>query len=555
MTEQEKIIYLLSKKETRVALCEHRLDLFAFYYFREFFTFKSQDFHLLWYKQAMMEENMLNVWFRESWKTAIIWVIYIIHCIVYHKYYFITFYCFDALKARAKTLNIANTLKINRYIKEDFWYLFRDSKTSINRTDTDAMQEQKKVEEFVTTNWIKLKAMSMGSSPRWELFLDKKWIPRRPDLVILDDIDIDKSVKTTSVIDSNYAFITWEVMWGIADYGKIMFLWNIIWEDWVIPRLIEAQSDNPDWIVSNIPLVNDADEIRWKDKFVWTDEEAKEINKDIEDPKLHITSLAAKLRTQGLNAFNSNYRNKPYQIIWEPVFDQNNVSKLKEVSPITWFNIVINKITTRLNIYDNCYLTEPLVVWIDVWGWIGKDYTEMEFRSITGVLVATWSSNMIKPWFISDVLTEINDRIKIDLYRNALVIENNNHWHVVIDRLRTDNNYLYRLLFRKNSDGSARFKSTMTLGWTTSWPSKDVLIEDLWLLVDNGKYWREIEELAKSFKKKKFDIDYRVTKSFKSQLRSYIIDDDWKKNAQNGSFDDKIIAWALVQQGLRYYKV
>ena len=283
MTEQEKIIYLLSKKETRVALCEHRLDLFAFYYFREFFTFKSQDFHLLWYKQAMMEENMLNVWFRESWKTAIIWVIYIIHCIVYHKYYFITFYCFDALKARAKTLNIANTLKINRYIKEDFWYLFRDSKTSINRTDTDAMQEQKKVEEFVTTNWIKLKAMSMGSSPRWELFLDKKWIPRRPDLVILDDIDIDKSVKTTSVIDSNYAFITWEVMWGIADYGKIMFLWNIIWEDWVIPRLIEAQSDNPDWIVSNIPLVNDADEIRWKDKFVWTDEEAKEINKDTQN--------------------------------------------------------------------------------------------------------------------------------------------------------------------------------------------------------------------------------------------------------------------------------
>ena len=158
-TEKEKINYLLSKKETRIALCENRLDLFAFYYFREFFTFQTKPFHRQWYEDAMKDKNILNIWFRESWKTAILWIIYIVHCIVYMKNYFICFYCFDALKARAKTLNIANVLKINRYIKDDFWYLFKDTKTDINRTNNDAMQEQKKVEEFVTTNWIKLKAL------------------------------------------------------------------------------------------------------------------------------------------------------------------------------------------------------------------------------------------------------------------------------------------------------------------------------------------------------------------------------------------------------------
>lgn len=547
-TNEEKIKYLLSKKETRIPLCEYRLDLFAFYYFREFFTFKTQEFHLQWYKDALTSKNILNIWFRESWKTAILWVIYIIHCIVYQKYYFICFYCFDALKARAKTLNIANTLKINRYLKEDFWYLFKDDKTTINRADTDAMQEQKKIEEFVTTNWVKVKAFSMGSTPRWELFLDKKWVPRRPDLVVMDDIDVDKSVKNTTVIDWNFAFVTWEVMGWIATYWKIVFLWNIIWEDWVIPRLLAQQIDNPSWLVRNTPLINDDDEILWKEKFVWTDEEAEKINSTIADKDLFVASLAERLRDQGLNAFNSNYRNKPYQIIWDPVFDHNNLAKLKEIAPIAWFTIIINSIPTRLQIYNNCYKDEPVVLWWDIWGWIWKDYSEFEMRSEDWRLVATWSCNTLKPWFLWDVLTEINDRIGIDFYNNWLVIENNNHGHVVIDRLRTDNPYLYRLLFRKNKDWNARFGSSMTLGWTTSWSSKEVLIWDLWLLIDNNA--TEVDN-----PKEKVKNLFEVTKSIKSQMRTYIIDDDWAYNAQSGAFDDKVIACALVQQGLRYFRI
>lgn len=533
-TNKEKIKYLLSKKETRIPLCEKRLDLFAMHYFREFMTHKTKDFHKQWYIDALQDKNILNVWFRDSWKTAIFGLVYIIWCICYQKYYFIVFYAFEKDKAKSKTLNIVNLLKANKFIKEDFWYLFKDNKVDTTRKDNDSMQEQKTIDEFITTNWIKVKAMSMNMSPRWEQFVNKKGQVIRPELVLLDDIDVIKSVRNIEVIDNNYHFITWEVMWGISNNGKIVFLWNIIWEDWVIPRLLRDQIANPWWIVSDTPLINENEEIVWPEKFVWTDEERDVINAEISDKRKHVVSLQSKLHDQGLNAFNSNYRNKPYQIIGDPVFVPENVQKLKDLSPISWFNITVNWITTRLQIYNNCYQKEPLIVGIDMWGWIGKDYTEMTFKNANRDLVATWSCNTLKPWFISDVLTEINDRIGMDFYRNAIVPENNNHGHVFIDRLRTDNPYLYRLLFRKNTDWSAKFKSTVTLGWTTSWPSKEILIWDLWIDVDNWVC--------------------EVTKEIKSQMRTYIIDEDWKYNAQYGAYDDKIISYALADQWCRYFK-
>jgi len=61
MTDEEKIKYLLSKQVTRKALCEHRLDLFAFYYFREFFSYKTEDFHRKWYDMAMSNKNLLVI--------------------------------------------------------------------------------------------------------------------------------------------------------------------------------------------------------------------------------------------------------------------------------------------------------------------------------------------------------------------------------------------------------------------------------------------------------------------------------------------------------------
>ncbi len=533
-TERERINYLLSKKETRVALCEERLDLFAFYYFRQFFTHKTKDFHFEWYKDALEDKNILNIWFRDSWKTAILWLIYIIYCICYSKYYFIVFYAFEKDKAKAKTLNIVNLLKSNKFIKEDFWYLFKDNKVDTTRKDNDSMQEQKTIEEFITTNWIKVKAMSMNMSPRWEQFVNKKWEVVRPELLVLDDIDINKSVRNIEVIDNNYAFVTWEIMWWVWVWWKIIFLWNIIWEDWVIPRLLKYQKDNDSWIVRETTLIDENESIRWPEKFVWTDEEANRINEEITDKRYYVVSLESKMKDQWLNAFNSNYRNQPYQIIWDPVFTQENVNKLKEISPISWFNITVNWITTRLQIYNNCYKDEPLIVWIDVWWGIWKDFTEFTFKNSKKDLVATWSSNKIKPWFIWEVLTDINDRIWFDFYRNAIVIENNNHWHVVIDRLRTDNPYLYRLLFKKNTDWSAKFKSSVTLGWTTSWPSKEILIWDLIVDIDN--------------------LETVVTKDIKSQMKTYIIDEDWKYNAQYGAFDDKIISYALADQWTRYFR-
>ena len=538
MTDEEKIKYLLSKQVTRKALCEHRLDLFAFYYFREFFSYKTEDFHRKWYDMAMSNKNLLVIWFRWSWKTSIFWLIYIIHCIVYKKYDFIVFYCFDAIKARAKTMNIVNLLKMNRFIKEDFWYLFKDAKSATSRKWIDDMQEQKTMEEFITTNWIKVKAMSMWSSPRWEIFINEKEQPIRPQLVLLDDIDIDKSIRNIQVIDWNYSFITWEVMWGIDDaVWKIVFLWNIIWEDWVIPRLKEAQADNPSWIVDDIPLINEAEEILWEDKYVWTDKQAEEENAQIVDRNIKKVSLEDKLRTQWQNAFNSNYRNKPYRIIWDPVFDLWNVSELELLSPITTFNLTAWNKVSKLLIFNNKYKDEPTIVWIDIWAWRQQDFTDMTFLDDKSKLVARWRNNEVDFKYIAAILTEINDRIWIDFYRGWIVVENNNYWHAVIDRL-WDNSYLSWLLYRQKQINNINHSTTKILWWGTDTVSKEIMITELSIAIDN----------------KSIQID----KVIKSELNSYIQEKDessWRISyqAQIKCHDDSVISYALALQGLKSF--
>ena len=528
------ILTLLSNKTTRKILCKNRLDVFAYYYFREFFTFETGDFHRRWYKMALEDKNLLIIGFRGSAKTSILWLIYLIHCICYHSYDFICFYCFDIQKAKSKTMNIANMLKINRYIKEDFWYLYKDLKTDINRAGVDNMQELKKIEEFVTTNGIKVKAMSIWSSPRWELFINAQEVPIRPELIVMDDIDIDKSVKNVQVIDNTEAFITWEVMGWMADNWKIIFLGNIIWEDWVIPRLIKAQSSNEDWFVDDVPLINDKEEIIWKDKYVWTDKEANLINADIPDPKLRKTSLESLLRKQGINAFNSNYRNKPYRIIWNPVFNLDKVAELKVLTPITWFNLTAWWKRSRLQIFNNKYKDEALIVWVDIWGWIKKDYTDITFLNDKKQLMARWRSNEIKFNYIADILTEINDRIGIDFYRNWLVVESNNFWHTVIDRLR-DNPYLYSLLYRRKAIWNIRNRTSLSVWWGTDGSSKEIMISDLGVEIDNG--------------------DIQIDSTIKSELNSYIQDDDWAYNAQIWCHDDSVISYALAVQWVKSFNI
>jgi hypothetical protein len=95
--------------------------------------------------------------------------------------------------------------------------------------------QKKSIPEFITSNHIKVKASSIWESPRGEIFFYDK--PYRPDLVILDDIDTEKTVYSITQIEKNYNWIKWELFWSLQKNSRIIFLWNIIKNDWIVPRL------------------------------------------------------------------------------------------------------------------------------------------------------------------------------------------------------------------------------------------------------------------------------------------------------------------------------
>ena len=68
--------------------------------------------------------------------------------------------------------------------------------------------------EFVTTNEIRVKAMSIGKTPRGLLYKTSDGA-FRPDLVGLDDIDTMKTVSNPRLVTKAYDFIKNEIVGGL----------------------------------------------------------------------------------------------------------------------------------------------------------------------------------------------------------------------------------------------------------------------------------------------------------------------------------------------------
>jgi hypothetical protein len=109
-------------------------------------------------------------------------------------------------------------------------------------------------------------------------------------------------------------------------------------------------------------------------------------------------------------------------------------------------------------------------------------------------------------------------------YRNALlVVEENNHGLTVLNKLKQDyDNLYYRTSHNKLTDEVKR-----ELGWYTSEQTKKLAIDHLAYLI------RERKLRIKS-------------RRFIEECMTYVREDDGKTNAQQGSFDDIVMASAIV---------
>ncbi len=279
----------------------YRRWFYDFQFFQDFFfshlqtinwkKVKPAKFHKQMDNDLMSDKNLLWIMFRMSGKTTKA-LIYIIWTIVYKQRYFITFYAFDKQKATAKIFWLVRELVENLKLRAVYWDIFPQKKL------TKDQLQKKSIAEFITTNWIKVKALWMWESPRWELHITEEGA-FRPDLLLLDDIDVEKSVSNPKIIDKNYHFLKSEVFGWLGFQSRIIFLGNIIKQDWLVPRFEKEFKNNPNRIVRRQPLIED-----WKivwEAFTW--EKIEELRKE-----------------QWEIAFNQNYLLIPYVdwqiIIW-----------------------------------------------------------------------------------------------------------------------------------------------------------------------------------------------------------------------------------------------
>ena len=308
MKTQEAIELLKTSSLVRYTYFEESFFEFCKFYFMEYYSFDTPDCLLRYYEALEQGKNVYFKGFRWSAKTTIAQM-YVSWCIAYKKRRNIMRYSQTIDNAEENLTYISNSFIWDtdggeRFIR-DFWNLYYP--------DFIIKQGQKKIkriDKFVTENNCYVRAMSLGTSPRWKNYTAPDW-KFRPDLLVFDDVDTIASTQSRKMVDKNFEFILNEVLGWTTSNTQILFLWNTIYEDWLVPRFEEHIKNDKDREVIILPIKYQDNHIV-RDRFVETDEEAEKKNKDIKDNNRKYISLESEKRRLWSISYNQNYLLIPY---------------------------------------------------------------------------------------------------------------------------------------------------------------------------------------------------------------------------------------------------
>lgn len=278
--EPEQIAeWIENDKAFRVAYFEHNFEEFFIYHWGWIF----KDFHHKWATDMENGESMEIIGFRSSRKTTLargfaVWAI------LYQKHDYIVVQSFEDVLSGAWVHQVAKML-LEDSIVEDYGTLFP------LETKKDELAK-KSVSNFDATNGVRIESKSLGQTLRGANVYKKRKGQRRPTLLFLDDIDVEKSVANVEIIDKNVKKIQGETIGSLDPKRRqIIFLGNVINEDGVVPRFEKEYAGK--WKIYRQPLFNERGENVWPEEF--TDEVIANIRKD-----------------EGEIAFGQNYHLIPY---------------------------------------------------------------------------------------------------------------------------------------------------------------------------------------------------------------------------------------------------
>lgn len=318
---KEKAIKLLKESSLlRNKYFECNFFDFCRFYFMEYYTFETPECLIQIYEALQEWKNIFIEWFRWSAKTTIAQM-YVSWCIAYRKRRNIMRYAQTIDNAEENLTYIANSFigdtdSWERFVR-DYWSLYYPE-YSIKWWQ----KKIKRIDKFITENDCYVRAMSLWTSPRWKNFTAPDW-KFRPDLLIFDDVDTINSTDSKKKIDKNFEFLLNEVLWWTTNQTQMIFLWNTIYEDWLVPRFREHIEKDKNRVSIRIPIYDEKWKIVWN-RFVETDQEAEELNEWITEIHKRFTSLESERRRLWSISFNQNYLLIPY-VLWQHIITRDMI--------------------------------------------------------------------------------------------------------------------------------------------------------------------------------------------------------------------------------------
>lgn len=266
----------------RTYLCSRDFSLFLTYYFLDYVKYPFAPFHFEMFQDVrdMMDGKYREVaWimFRESAKTSFA-KIFLVWLIVYKKRRYLNVDSFSITNAERILFDVVLSLQTNARLVSDFGELFNAKREAGEVT-------QKRINNFVTTNGVRVEAHSTGKSVRGRLHGSQ-----RPDFLLLDDFETNETKDSRAHTQSVIGHID-EFKSGLDSQAMILYLGNYITENGSVNTLIERAKTDQRLKVRMVP-VEENGAPTWPAKYAMTDAEARESGKvSLEDKKRQLGSL------------------------------------------------------------------------------------------------------------------------------------------------------------------------------------------------------------------------------------------------------------------------
>lgn len=384
MTKRE----VLEDKQVRKAYFATNFPAFFAFHF----GWQLKSFHVDWLESMQSENNTFIEAFRASRKTTMARG-YVVWCICYKTEPHIIVQSYERALSSERVSNIAKMLFKNSIVN-DYWTLFP--------LETKKSELKKKsLHNFESKNGVKISSKSLGQTLRGANEYDMEDdSTARPTLLVLDDIDVDKSVKNPTIIEDNFNKITWETISALDPlHRKVIFLWNTIQEDWVVPRFRKKYKNSESRNIFHQPLFKDWENVR---------------------PEVFNDKVVRTLKDDWEISFNQNYLLVPYRW-WQSIIQRSQIQTTKTVPAST----DDNKVSYVIGIDPAFSLkTNSDSVWIVVTAHRGEDRYIVQVVELEGKEKDEEN--------IKTVVANLYNRYNVSIVN----VEGNNWWEIIARQLQ-----------------------------------------------------------------------------------------------------------------------